>query len=883
MAKISDIFLGRGLAGLPGEAVKARRLYFVNWMLIAVYILLWATNLLSGALYMAVLPTVCAALTALSQFLIIRGSHRTAAWISLGAFGTAMGIGLFLGREATDAAMLFRGALSFFFLIAAAPLVSTERLISLKMAAITMALLGAAYAVRILPARGPLMETGRAETTDIVLALSVASLIAMLALLSRKQNPGDVELLTNTRRKGPDETLLRRHDIAVALVATADYQEAMDIIMNAAMEVDGVDSGGIYIRNAVTGIMTLRAHRGLSSRFVESASVMPPDSSPMNVIGEKKPAFTNSRNILEFLDEPISGALSAEELEALAAIPIFHEGEIVGALNCASHVLKEFSEDTRLALSTLAAMAGPVMYQLRAAEALRESEKKYRELVEKGNNLIFTTDGQGYFTYISPFILGLAGYEPEEVIGKPFSDFVYSEDLARITAKYQELFKGVYSPDEYRVVTKSGGVRWILSNSQAIMEDGKLTGIVGMFTDITERRNAEEERLEMERRLLHAQKLESLGVLTGGIAHDFNNLLMAMMGNLELASFHIDPKSEGKPFMDEAVLASRRAADLIKQMLAYSGRVAGEFKLIRLNDVVEEITTLIRSSVTRKAVLKMRLEKDPVSVKADPTQIQQIVMNLIVNASEALDEETGSVTIAVGDLECDAEYLAGSYLKEKPSPGRYAYVEVADTGHGMDKDTLSRLFDPFFTTKFAGRGLGMAAVLGIVKGHGGAFMVDSTPGAGTTVRVLFPAAAEDMESPVDSVMEERNEAASSQATVLLVDDDPMVLTTTNAMLRRMGFETIVAARGRDALNMLRSGPPVDCAIIDLTMPDIDGCETASEIKKILPSIPIILSSGYPREEVLMQDGKCGSDGFIQKPYRLEALKKEIARVLKRNQ
>src|SRR3990170_4789992 len=252
------------------------------------------------------------------------------------------------------------------------------------------------------------------------------------------------------------------------------------------------------------------------------------------------------------------------------------------------------------------------------------------------------------------------------------------------------------------------------------------------------RKKAEQESLELERRLLHAQKLESLGVLAGGIAHDFNNLLMAILGNLDLALRKLSPLSPAGTNIQNALQAVHRGADLTRQMLAYSGKGQFVVKNIDLSELVEENAHLFRTSMAKTAALNLRLNRDLPLVEADPGQITQVIMNLITNASEAVGEKAGVIALSTGIQECDEAYLSRSRLEERPPAGRFVYLEVSDTGSGMDEETQQKLFDPFFTTKFTGRGLGMSAVLGIMRGHKGAILVDSVVGKGTTIRVLFP-------------------------------------------------------------------------------------------------------------------------------------------------
>ena len=408
--------------------------------------------------------------------------------------------------------------------------------------------------------------------------------------------------------------------------------------------------------------------------------------------------------------------------------------------------------------------------------------------------------------------------------------------------------------------------------------------LANVSLDITERKRAEEARLEMERRLLHAQKLESLGVLAGGIAHDFNNLLMAMLGNLELAQRDLSPVSPIRPRLDAASHAARRAADLTRQMLAYSGR--GKFLVGRvdLNELVEENVHLLRTSIPRTVTLNLHLDRALPAVEADAGQIQQVTMNLITNAAEAIGNDPGVITLSTGVRDCDASYLGRSRLEQIAAGGRYAYLEVTDSGCGMDEETQKRMFDPFFTTKFTGRGLGLPAVFGIVRGHGGAILLDSAAGKGTTIRVLFPASEG---VPVAVVAAEAEpagvgEAAASagRGTILIVDDEEMVLQPCAAMVESMGFTALTAGDGEQAVEEVRRhGAEIRAIILDLTMPKLDGAGALERILKIEPGAKVILSSGYDEAEATGRVVKGRLAGFIRKPYRLEQLRSVLERVL----
>ncbi|MDD5285490.1 MAG: response regulator, partial [Desulfuromonadaceae bacterium] len=397
-------------------------------------------------------------------------------------------------------------------------------------------------------------------------------------------------------------------------------------------------------------------------------------------------------------------------------------------------------------------------------------------------------------------------------------------------------------------------------------------GLVGIHTDITERKRSEEERLNMERQLLHAQKLESLGVLAGGIAHDFNNILTSIIGNADLALMRLNKESPAVENLHKIEQAAVRAADLARQMLAYSGKGKFVVESINLNFLLKEMLHMLEVSISKNSVLRLNLHTPLPLVEADATQIRQIIMNLVINASEAIGEKSGVIAITTGCMDCDHGYLKDVWLDENITEGLYVYLEIADTGCGMDKETLSRLFDPFFTTKFTGRGLGMSAVLGIVRGHRGAIKVYSEQDNGTSFKVLFPASSRPAELFNDE--SERDDWKGS-GTVLLVDDEETVRGIGTEMLKELGFSTITADDGREAVEIFNSTPDIAFVVLDLTMPHMNGEQCFQELRRIKPDVKVIMSSGFSENEVTQKFVGKGLAGFIQKPYKLSALKETI--------
>ncbi|NTW65020.1 MAG: response regulator [Nitrospirae bacterium] len=473
----------------------------------------------------------------------------------------------------------------------------------------------------------------------------------------------------------------------------------------------------------------------------------------------------------------------------------------------------------------------------------------------------------------------LLGRGETELIGRPFE--ILLEDNAFNKHNMHEVFSGhSVQHVEMTYVTKDGRhVPMLVSGSAMFGSDNRLFGAVFAATEITERKRAEEERFELERRLQQAQKLESLGVLAGGIAHDFNNLLMAILGHAELALDNLSPTAPARDNLQQIQKASIRAADLCRQMLAYSGKGQVVVKRVDLRKLVEEITYLLKTSISKKAVLNLNLQADLPAIEADASQIRQIVMNLIINASEAIGENSGVITVSTGVIDCSDDFLQESCVENDLASGLYVYLEVADTGCGMDAETQRRIFEPFFTTKFTGRGLGLSAVLGIMRAHKGTLSLQSEPGRGSTFKAIFPAVPAPQE-------EEQRTIASGDApwrgrgTVLLVDDEEIVRTACGKMLESLGYSVITAVDGREALDIYRErSDTIDLVLLDMTMPHMDGMETSRELRRHDPKARVIISSGYTVQDIESRFAGTGLDGFIQKPFTVKGLQAELDRVL----
>jgi len=513
------------------------------------------------------------------------------------------------------------------------------------------------------------------------------------------------------------------------------------------------------------------------------------------------------------------------------------------------------------------------------AEGILQMASAYnRSLIEASLDPLVTIDEPGEITDVTVATEMVTGLPREHLIGTDFSD--YFTDPERARSGYQKVFReGAVQDYELEIRGREGFVTPVLYNASVYRDDsGNIIGVFAAARDITERVRAETERRRLEEQVRHAQKLESLGILAGGIAHDFNNILMAIMGHADLAQSKLSNVSPVRIHLLEIEKASRRAADLCRQMLAYSGKGRFLVESLDLNELIKDMGHMLEMSVSKKATLQYRFLPDLPRIDADAAQVRQVVMNLIINASEAIGGSSGAITVATGALRCSRDLLREIRPDEELPEGLYVSLEVTDTGVGMDEPTRKKIFDPFFTTKFTGRGLGLAAVQGIIRGHGGVIQVASEPGKGSTFRVLLPASGK---GAAVAASEEPQEAGwTGTGTILLADDEEMVRRVGVDMLESMGFRVLAAADGQEAVEKFREHKEeIAGVLLDLTMPRMDGEEAFREIRRIRPDIRVILTSGYNEQQTIRRFVGEGLAGFIQKPFKLNDLSTMLRQVL----
>ena len=501
-----------------------------------------------------------------------------------------------------------------------------------------------------------------------------------------------------------------------------------------------------------------------------------------------------------------------------------------------------------------------------AEQALHVTEQRLRTVLANSQAVIYQLDPEGRFLLSEGLGLAGLGLKPGQVVGMSALE-LYRDD-SDLLDQIRLALEGQASRRTTQAATR------LFDNllSPVFDAQGRLESVIGIATDVTEQRH-------MEEALRQSQKLESLGILAGGIAHDFNNLLTVVLGNLNLAQMHLPEHAKAQPYLANMEATVLRATELTKQMLAYSGRGHFLVEPKDLNEVVREVTHLLEVSISKKIRLKFDLEPSLPAIQADAAQIQQVVMNLVTNASDAIGDREGVIHLSTTTVFLGDRKSLSSFRGEGLKAGAYVLLEVSDTGMGMTPEVMARIFDPFFTTKVTGRGLGLSAMLGILRGHGAGLKIVSEVGRGTGFSICFPASPDGIAVPGPARVEAN--AGLVRGRILLVDDEDLILMTIGSALETLGLEVITASDGVEALERFREASPrPDLVLMDLTMPRMDGREAFRAMHELDPSVPVVLSSGFSEQDSIQTLSGHNPAAFIQKPYQIKELRQMLKRVLR---
>jgi PAS domain S-box-containing protein len=562
---------------------------------------------------------------------------------------------------------------------------------------------------------------------------------------------------------------------------------------------------------------------------------------------------------------------------------VLREGKITGQANHTILIARDGSEipidDSAAPIREDGNTTGVVLVFRDISERRRglQDAAYLAAIVESSDDAIVGRSPEGVIRAWNAGAERLYGYIAKEVIGRPMLELLPPDRMREEAEILERLQSGERLVHFETVRRRKDGTLFDVSLTISPIRDksGQVVGVSHVARDITEQKKTAEQ-------IRQTQKLESLGVLAGGIAHDFNNLLAGIMGNASIALEDLPPGSEARGFIEAVIAASERAAALARQMLAYSGKGRFVVEQVNLSERVRDTLPLIKASISPRIELRLNLDDELPLIEADVTEMQQVIMNVIINGAEAIPEDGhGTLTVTTGLRQVDDEFArAHSNGISELKPGPHVLFEVADTGCGMDEATLAKIFDPFFTTKFTGRGLGLAAVLGIVRGHQGAVVVQSALGKGTVFRFLFPKAEAAARQDDFARKQEWPADRRGWGQVLVVDDEEIVRAMAKGALERYGYTALVAEEGSRGLEIFhRDGHAIRCVVLDLTMPVMSGEETLVRMKEIRSDVPVILSSGYNEVEAVRRFQGKGLAGFLQKPYRAAALVEKVNEVI----
>jgi len=507
-------------------------------------------------------------------------------------------------------------------------------------------------------------------------------------------------------------------------------------------------------------------------------------------------------------------------------------------------------------------------------DALRESNERYGSLASAVPAILFSTGADGSCDYVSEQFTTYTGLPASAAQGFAGLEVIHPEDVERSQAQWLEsVHTGLPFEIEFRLRRHDGVYRWFRCCCSPMRDpEGQVVKWFGLTLDIHDEREAGEA-------IRQTQKLESIGLLAGGIAHDFNNLLTGILGNASLALRVLPKLSPARELVHDVVIASERAAALTGQLLAYAGKGRFNIQPVNLSTMALDISGLLRASIPRKVAIQLELAPDLPPIEADSSQLQQVLMNLVRNAAEAIGDNSGTVWVRTRVREVTAEEIAKQHTRFSLTPGPHVEVEVTDTGSGIEPVNLNRIFDPFFSTKFIGRGLGLAATLGIVRGHKGSVTVQSQVGKGSSFLILLPAVAEAAApSPAESAPTE----AVGGELILIADDEEVVRRAASAALHTAGYRTVEAEDGLAALDLFRRhGEDIALVLLDMTMPILSGDEAVHHMMKIRPDAVVVASSGYGELEAQRRFEGTGVRAFLQKPYSAEQLIALVSRLARR--
>ncbi len=677
----------------------------------------------------------------------------------------------------------------------------------------------------------------------------------------------------NNQLKSQLDRLVSLQEASTAILSTLDIEELMTLILQRLVDVSVLDRAAIFLVDEEQEILYL-AHAGgaPAANIKEAETYTVPLQKDSNIIA--RVARTGKP---ELVDDVANSKINKDNLlikqfkpQAFIALPLKVRGKILGVLvgdqEKAGGKVISTEKDFLISFSNQIAIA---IHNANLYRKLEESERQYRELVENAHEGIWVVDENGIITFANQRLSALLGYD--EMLGRNINQLV-TPDNKRILLKFLvQNMRGLVAQEEIQMICKEGDHVSAIISSVPIMDGERYKGSFAMVTDITEKKR-------METQLLHQQKMESIGTMAGGIAHDFNNILTGVLGYASLLKHRLRGQAEPKRFIEIIETSSLRAADLVRQLLAFSrGTQPEDLQVVYPNRVIRETNRLLESSLGKDLQVELDLHQGLPPIAANSTQVQQAVLNLCLNARDAMPNG-GKIIISTAAVDLDGK-PSSHYKDLAPEPGQYVRIRVADNGIGISQGDLDKIFDPFFTTKEVGKGsgLGLAMVYGIVQNSRGYVYVESDQGNGTVFDLLFRVSKD---KDRQQSLRRLTPGLAGEETVLLVDDEPMVRDLGNEILRSYGYQVVLACDGLEALEIYESrGADIDLVVLDLLMPKLGGKDTLTGLRKLNPAAKVIICSGYGSRANELQQMMASGVNLVQKPFKPEELVSAVRQVL----
>ncbi len=518
-----------------------------------------------------------------------------------------------------------------------------------------------------------------------------------------------------------------------------------------------------------------------------------------------------------------------------------------------------------------------------AEESARKARAELEVIFDNMQDTFYRANADGIVVFASPSVQALLGVSVGEIVGSSLDEWYAEPDGRELFLDALQQNGGSITNFETRLRHRDGHVVWVSASSHYCYDDdGKIIGVEGVVRDISDLKKAEQEKTELTAQFQQAQKMESIGLLAGGIAHDFNNLLVGVMGSAELAMMDLHRPGEMQAHLQQIIQSAQKGSQLVRQLLAYAGRGKVSVERVEINALLKNMASLMRTAISKQADLQYDLATQPCFVMGDASQLGQIIMNLIANASDALQERPGTVRLRTGITLLQREDIQPMLpYDDDIKAGEYVFFEVADDGCGIAPEIRDHLFDPFFTTKPEGTGLGLSALMGIVKQHGGRIQVRSTPGEGSSFCVYLPrTGGAEVAARPEAAIESASETPRLAGTALVVDDEAAVRRVAAGMLGHAGMRVLLAEDGKHALMLLdKHADEIDLVVLDISMPGMHGEEVFAIMRQRMPELPVIISSGHPRTEATSAFGQDHHVTFMHKPYNYQKLIQTVATLL----